>query len=1815
MNPQWLNWIIESPLIVRVLLKMTAFLMLAWVAHFALRRANPRWRVLLWRGVAVGLTLIPILVAALPSWKVAVRPTQATPTASVLPESNMVEPPSPVPSFAPHTREPTIHREPEEPTAVTPAPATAARQSSFSFPAWVKGHWAWIATGVWIAITSVLVARFSIGWRRIRRIVKATTSAPGALRTACDEIARALGIARPVEILLSDGVSSPFLTGLRRPLLILPRRMGGPDYSQEMGGILGHELSHLRSNDLFWGYVLQWLSLALWFHPLVWRMRAAHASACEEVSDAVTAHLLGDAKSYSQTLARVALEMSCRPPAVGGIPMARVSDICRRLKALKRRVFSKPLSRTSVVGCLVAGLLAIALLSGLRLGHTKSGETETKVGEDEPEITAPAWEALRGLNTGPLLQGMPQRLAKEIRPARRTSDLWVAKREGTDVRMNIGIEGTVRGEIVVGFFGDVNWSDLRAVRAFKVPGLHSVKGLPPGRYYVGAMIGDPLAPDVAEAHRIGPRHDVIREAGTVRIETISRPPELLHALGVHKSWPQAVAIKKGQATRIELLLSPDFRSSAVPLDISHLRSSLGFWPDMDESNMLKGRVTDSTGQPAPFADIQIRQYKPGAPAIMAPDVVADGKGFFCYDEMEWPYYVGAIFHENLTDRIGTRGHYKWIPKVFEGKQEINIQLEPFPTGTATLRGKAIDHKGRPLTRFGLRVEKHGPPASLPDTEPWSSSIAYFNIPYVCEDGRFELTGLPGGTCKVNATIMESGAFEHDWGTTVELTEGEATDVQIMKRARRPFYGRAVFEDGRPVYPGSAWLDEPAEGGPGPYRRGGCGIRATGLFVLYVSDEQMDPDDLKSKMAVIRWTGPDQILCEVGRFPLSQLSEDRDITPTLKCKRPERASEESAGVGNPEPETGGVSAPSEDPGPKAKESGETHGRIRGVVLNAETGKPVAGAQVAVGHHLGKRDVDRIRERGVEGALYVTAETDEEGRFVLKGVGFWDYHLFSVKRPGFVPHEEWVALRKDDPETEVNVPLKVAGALTVKVVDAEGMPMLGQVVRIESKDGHALLPARGDWRPELPYRTGTAKMGTCSFEALPPGVYSVEAMREGVLETIHSGATSTVSVEAGETKEVVLKQVNHHSDVKVEIEKDPHVVSRWVALVVINRNPGLLAWAGRNFYHPEDDRLARVMQYTLNANTADSFNELRSGSMLFSESPYTFRNFPPGTYAILAITWGKYKFEDTQYEAVCIRGAGVKIAYRKEQVVKLPWAEPEGPYVLNPRILNNKVKLEARQYGAQELCDFILEAAASERVTPWGSEARIVAAPSIREEKVAFATVEMSLWDLIERTYLLKGWRLAGDFKAKTIVLRPEAPSRTDRDEARTRGQIRGVAVNADTGEPIAGAYVAVDRSGDAGGSNLGRFREQGIYVTTETHETGRFLLDGVAFRDDHPFMVTHPGFVRHQETIAVKKDEPEIDIRVRLRPAATLVAKIVDADGRLLQEHANLRLEAEDGRPFFPLRGDWPDLPYRMESTNTGTFSFGELDTGTFSIEAMRVGNMETTYHAKVSNIAVDAGVTKEVLLKPADHRSTVKIKIEKDPHASIGETKGAAAVLLTSEPGLLAWAGRNFYHPEDERLGRVWKNAIIMAMLIPIEDADTLRKLEAKARLESASREGNVSFFLSSGDMTYTLRDFPQGEYAVFTYAMGMYKDWKSPAVYLRGAKAVVSPGREQTVEILYVEPIGPSSPNIRVFYNQVTLEARDYTAREICELLGKQMSLKPEEIVADSSIRDQKVALPSAKLSIWDLLETIYLKKGWKLEADYKAKRLVLRPSASSNR
>ncbi len=387
-----------------LLTKATLLLAVAWIAHLSLAGANPRWRILLWRGVVVGLALTGVWTLGLPSVKIHVPAPESAATEPIATTTpSLEEPIAAEPEREGHLR---VFKKPSEVPASVATKATpqqdlievrpeAARPIKSSVPLLSSPSLSWplLLLGVWGVGVALLALRLTIAFVSLTRLLRSSRVVPEELVAEVGRIAAALGCRRAVQVRGSGQNAVPFLYGLRRPVLVLPERMCQRAYRGQLPGVLAHELAHVVSADFAWNVALQAASILLWFHPLAWRIGSAHRAACDAVCDAVSASYLGDVQAYCRTLAQVALEGAAALPALG-LAMARTCNVRRRIALLQKRVYTAALSRRAVVGAALAGLLASALLAGVRFAlaeppaRTTEGETTPppakEVGNDQP---------------------------------------------------------------------------------------------------------------------------------------------------------------------------------------------------------------------------------------------------------------------------------------------------------------------------------------------------------------------------------------------------------------------------------------------------------------------------------------------------------------------------------------------------------------------------------------------------------------------------------------------------------------------------------------------------------------------------------------------------------------------------------------------------------------------------------------------------------------------------------------------------------------------------------------------------------------------------------------------------------------------------------------------------------------------------------------------------------------------------------------------------------------------------------------------------------------------------------------------------------------------------------------------------------------------------------------------------------------------------------------------------------------------------------------------------------------------------------------
>lgn len=383
--------IVDAPVWVMLLLKLTVILLAAWLVHLAIARTNPRWRVVLWRVTAVGLIAMPSVAWLFPSLDIPVQQARVIEKAAVVatvPEASTRSTNNRADARAASSVLAKSNGRRARTTSSVVA-GTASPQPEAFVTESHRTSWAWLLPMVWLGGVAVFWVRLCVGQYGISAIARRAEQASRAICCECDRVAGAIGCLGRVEVLQTTEVASPFLCGLRRPRLLLPVRMCEPSYRKDLPGILAHELAHVRSHDVAWNAALQSIAVVFWFHPLIWSVRRAHLAACELVSDAVSASYVGDVSDYCRTLARVAVDVCGSLPSAG-IAMARTSAISRRLGALKKRVFHLPLRRCSVVGFGISALLAITVIGVLQfaLAAPPTGEPVVGVANDKAKAGA-----------------------------------------------------------------------------------------------------------------------------------------------------------------------------------------------------------------------------------------------------------------------------------------------------------------------------------------------------------------------------------------------------------------------------------------------------------------------------------------------------------------------------------------------------------------------------------------------------------------------------------------------------------------------------------------------------------------------------------------------------------------------------------------------------------------------------------------------------------------------------------------------------------------------------------------------------------------------------------------------------------------------------------------------------------------------------------------------------------------------------------------------------------------------------------------------------------------------------------------------------------------------------------------------------------------------------------------------------------------------------------------------------------------------------------------------------------------------------------
>ena len=161
---------------------------------------------------------------------------------------------------------------------------------------------------------------------------------------------------RKINVRVWENVASPFMTGVFRPTLILPKTELS---SEQLHNILRHEMTHFKRHDILYKWFAEFVKCVHWFNPVSWYVSKQIATECEISCDMSVTKNMSDSEkmSYINTI------LSLLPTGKSiGLPLT--TQMASSKKILKRRfIMIKNKKTTSIFMSVISAVIAVVMLS------------------------------------------------------------------------------------------------------------------------------------------------------------------------------------------------------------------------------------------------------------------------------------------------------------------------------------------------------------------------------------------------------------------------------------------------------------------------------------------------------------------------------------------------------------------------------------------------------------------------------------------------------------------------------------------------------------------------------------------------------------------------------------------------------------------------------------------------------------------------------------------------------------------------------------------------------------------------------------------------------------------------------------------------------------------------------------------------------------------------------------------------------------------------------------------------------------------------------------------------------------------------------------------------------------------------------------------------------------------------------------------------------------------------------------------------------------------------------------------------------------
>jgi beta-lactamase regulating signal transducer with metallopeptidase domain/uncharacterized GH25 family protein len=713
-----------TPMLV-ILLKLSFLLALLWLVYFWMSTVSPAWRARFWR-IGLGLMVIVVILSSAPP-QLYFEIEHATAPESQLAEgvSSAILIDEPVSGV--------VAQQMDSPLTMIPTPALDSLAASASpTVAFSKPKISSFVAAVWFSGFAFLLIRFALSVVYLRRSIRPIEESESHIEV--QRLAAALNLRRAPQVAQAN-VASPCLLVVPSLRILLPENVLSNQFDYQLPEIFAHELAHLKRNDWQWNLAFRGLEMLLWFHPLVWKIRATHLNDCENACDDMAAELTGGRANYQHTLARVAMS-HVEGRQIVGLPMIQHADIIKRLRRLEFPLENFSLRKLMMALVMTSALAASAGTFGLNFVSTDS-ETDEKAAVDPHEFSVKLQVAAEQLKDAVVevewYEGTEQRFNTIFHPDKRG---WVRGRVGKEAISNISIICRVPGFVPYAI------SRHNRNQRIELPQKKKVEFEKSHRIYgkVRDAAGNPVAGATINLRMKS--QDAWDQSVSFRLAAMTS--------GENGSWSYDDSPWSLKAWNVYADVHHPEYLHAMSSQPRYPNESIPFEAVMRKGKTLRGRVVDPAGKAVANASVWL-----GSPSTRGvPNSKTDSDGNFdlknCPSGKRFVVVSSDAFAPQMVDvEIDSE----------QPDSELSIALLP----GNSLKAQVVDQFGKPVPDILISVQDWRKPLSLP-----------FKV-RTDESGRFHWKNAPADAVWFNLSGKNHRLIVHH-----ELTASEDEHQIVMQ---------------------------------------------------------------------------------------------------------------------------------------------------------------------------------------------------------------------------------------------------------------------------------------------------------------------------------------------------------------------------------------------------------------------------------------------------------------------------------------------------------------------------------------------------------------------------------------------------------------------------------------------------------------------------------------------------------------------------------------------------------------------------------------------------------------------------------------------------------------------------------------------------------------------------------------------------------------------------------------------------------------------------------------------------------------------------